>query len=54
MGVTKNGMAAITTTKGNDCCFIILRGGKKSPITMLNQLKLLKKLLPNVPIQVSS
>lgn len=29
MGVTKNGMAAITTTKGNDCCFIILRGGKK-------------------------
>lgn len=30
MGVTKNGMAAITTTKGNDNCFIILRGGKKS------------------------
>lgn len=29
MGVTKNGMAAITTTKGNDHCFIILRGGKK-------------------------
>ncbi|RLV94269.1 Phospho-2-dehydro-3-deoxyheptonate aldolase tyrosine-inhibited [Spathaspora sp. JA1] len=29
MGVTKNGMAAITTTKGNDNCFIILRGGKK-------------------------
>lgn len=28
MGVTKNGMAAITTTKGNDNCFIILRGGK--------------------------
>ncbi|KAK6198801.1 3-deoxy-d-arabino-heptulosonate 7-phosphate synthase [Scheffersomyces amazonensis] len=29
MGVTKNGMAAITTTKGNDHGFIILRGGKK-------------------------
>lgn len=29
MGVTKNGNAAITTTKGNDNCFIILRGGKK-------------------------
>ncbi|EMG47770.1 ARO4 Phospho-2-dehydro-3-deoxyheptonate aldolase [Candida maltosa Xu316] len=29
MGVTKNGMAAITTTKGNDNGFIILRGGKK-------------------------
>lgn len=29
MGVTKNGTAAITTTKGNDHCFIILRGGKK-------------------------
>ncbi|EEQ36407.1 putative phospho-2-dehydro-3-deoxyheptonate tyrosine-inhibited protein [Clavispora lusitaniae] len=28
MGVTKNGLAAITTTKGNDNCFIILRGGK--------------------------
>ncbi|KAH3660175.1 hypothetical protein OGAPHI_007380 [Ogataea philodendri] len=29
MGVTKHGLAAITTTKGNDNCFIILRGGKK-------------------------
>lgn len=29
MGVTKNGLAAITTTKGNAHCFIILRGGKK-------------------------
>lgn len=28
MGVTNTGMAAITTTKGNDNCFIILRGGK--------------------------
>lgn len=29
MGVTKSGLAAITTTKGNDSCFVILRGGKK-------------------------
>ncbi|KAG7803875.1 hypothetical protein KL944_000744 [Ogataea haglerorum] len=29
MGVTKHGLAAITTTKGNDNCFIILRGGKR-------------------------
>lgn len=28
MGVTKNGLAAITTTKGNENCFVILRGGK--------------------------
>ena len=28
MGVTKNGLAAIITTKGNDSCFVILRGGK--------------------------
>ncbi|CAH2446870.1 3-deoxy-D-arabino-heptulosonate-7-phosphate (DAHP) synthase [Komagataella phaffii CBS 7435] len=29
MGVTKHGIAAITTTKGNEYCFVILRGGKK-------------------------
>ena len=29
MGVTKHGVAAITSTKGNDNCFVILRGGKK-------------------------
>ncbi|EDO19433.1 hypothetical protein Kpol_1002p80 [Vanderwaltozyma polyspora DSM 70294] len=29
MGVTKHGLAAITTTKGNEHCFVILRGGKK-------------------------
>uniref|UniRef100_A0A060T1R8 Phospho-2-dehydro-3-deoxyheptonate aldolase n=1 Tax=Blastobotrys adeninivorans TaxID=409370 RepID=A0A060T1R8_BLAAD len=31
MGVTKQGLAAITTTKGNENCFIILRGGNKGP-----------------------
>lgn len=29
LGVTKEGLAAITCTKGNDDCFIILRGGNK-------------------------
>jgi len=29
LGVTKHGVAAITTTKGNEHCFVILRGGKK-------------------------
>lgn len=29
MGVTKQGVSAITTTKGNDNCFIILRGSSK-------------------------
>jgi 3-deoxy-7-phosphoheptulonate synthase len=26
LGVTKNGLAAITRTKGNEDCFVILRG----------------------------
>jgi len=29
MGVTKQGLAAITRTKGNEDCFVILRGGTK-------------------------
>jgi 3-deoxy-7-phosphoheptulonate synthase len=29
MGVTKQGLAAITTTKGNENCFVILRGGTR-------------------------
>lgn len=29
MGVTKQGLAAITKTSGNDDCFVILRGGTK-------------------------
>ncbi|KAJ3467559.1 hypothetical protein MRS44_005123 [Fusarium solani] len=31
MGVTKQGLAAITRTKGNEHCFVILRGGTKGP-----------------------
>ncbi|GAO50882.1 phospho-2-dehydro-3-deoxyheptonate aldolase, phenylalanine-inhibited [Saitoella complicata NRRL Y-17804] len=31
LGVTKQGLAAITMTKGNDASFVILRGGKAGP-----------------------
>lgn len=31
MGVTKQGLAAITRTSGNQDCFVILRGGSKGP-----------------------
>lgn len=31
LGVTKNGLAAITKTKGNQHCHVILRGGRKGP-----------------------
>ncbi|KAJ3045313.1 3-deoxy-7-phosphoheptulonate synthase [Rhizophlyctis rosea] len=31
LGVTKQGLAAITNTKGNDLCHVILRGGKTGP-----------------------
>ncbi|GMM33293.1 3-deoxy-7-phosphoheptulonate synthase [Saccharomycopsis crataegensis] len=29
MGINKSGLASITTTKGNENCFVILRGGKQ-------------------------
>ncbi|KAL1916359.1 uncharacterized protein VTP21DRAFT_5976 [Calcarisporiella thermophila] len=31
LGVTKAGLAAITRTRGNDLCHVILRGGNKGP-----------------------
>ncbi|TPX69845.1 hypothetical protein SpCBS45565_g02235 [Spizellomyces sp. 'palustris'] len=31
LGVTKQGLAAITKTKGNDLCHVILRGGNQGP-----------------------
>lgn len=31
LGVTKQGLAAITNTKGNEYCHVILRGGKSGP-----------------------
>lgn len=57
MGVTKNGMAAITTTKGNDCCFIILRGGKKITNYDVESVKAAKEAIakctdPNIKLMV--
>jgi len=31
LSVTKQGIAAIVATRGNDCCHLILRGGKSGP-----------------------
>lgn len=31
LSVTKHGIAAIVSTKGNDCCHVILRGGNDGP-----------------------
>ncbi len=31
LSVTKHGLAAIVSTKGNDCCHLILRGGNDGP-----------------------
>ncbi|KAK9470952.1 uncharacterized protein V1510DRAFT_237346 [Dipodascopsis tothii] len=47
MGVTKQGLAAITTTKGNDHCFVILRGGKSGPNFDEASVKAAKKKLPS-------
>ncbi|ODV90080.1 hypothetical protein CANCADRAFT_26502 [Tortispora caseinolytica NRRL Y-17796] len=46
MGVTKQGVAAITTTKGNDSCFVILRGGKKGTNYDAESIAEVKKKLP--------
>lgn len=46
MGVTKHGVAAITTTKGNENCFIILRGGKKGTNYDAQSVAEAKKQLP--------
>ncbi|CAK9438435.1 uncharacterized protein LODBEIA_P26590 [Lodderomyces beijingensis] len=57
MGVTKNGTAAITTTKGNDNCFIILRGGKKVTNYDCDSVKAAKEAIgkstdPNIKLMV--
>lgn len=57
MGVTKNGTAAITTTKGNDTCFIILRGGKKITNYDAESVKAAKEAIskstdPNIKLMV--
>ncbi|KAI5954803.1 ARO4 [Candida theae] len=57
MGVTKNGTAAITTTKGNDTCFIILRGGKQITNFDAESVKAAKEAIskstdPNIKLMV--
>ncbi|VEU22760.1 DEKNAAC103822 [Brettanomyces naardenensis] len=46
MGVTKTGLAAITTTTGNKDCFVILRGGKIGPNYDAESVAIAKKKLP--------
>ena len=45
MGVTKQGLAAITRTKGNEHCFVILRGGNKGPNYDKESIQAAKKTL---------
>ncbi|KAJ4327499.1 3-deoxy-7-phosphoheptulonate synthase [Fusarium piperis] len=45
MGVTKQGLAAITRTKGNEHCFVILRGGTKGPNFDKDSVQAAKKTL---------
>ncbi|KAF8466378.1 hypothetical protein BDZ91DRAFT_794246 [Kalaharituber pfeilii] len=45
MGVTKQGLAAITRTTGNEHCFVILRGGSKGPNYDAESIKAAKESL---------
>jgi 3-deoxy-7-phosphoheptulonate synthase len=45
MGVTKQGLAAITRTKGNEHCFVILRGGTKGTNFDKESVQAAKKVL---------
>lgn len=45
MGVTKQGLAAITRTTGNEHGFVILRGGSKGPNYKANDVKATKEAL---------
>jgi 3-deoxy-7-phosphoheptulonate synthase len=45
MGVTKQGLAAITRTSGNDHCFVILRGGTKGTNYDAESIKTAKEAL---------
>lgn len=45
MGVTKQGLAAITRTTGNEHGFVILRGGAKGPNYMADDVKATKEAL---------
>ncbi|KAF2687130.1 phospho-2-dehydro-3-deoxyheptonate aldolase-like protein [Lentithecium fluviatile CBS 122367] len=45
MGVTKQGLAAITKTSGNEHCFVILRGGSKGTNFDRNSIKAAREAL---------
>ncbi|KAI5794301.1 hypothetical protein DFH27DRAFT_128095 [Peziza echinospora] len=45
MGVTKQGLAAITRTTGNEHCFVILRGGSKGPNYDAESIRVAKEAL---------
>lgn len=47
MGVTKSGMAAITTTSGNEHCFVILRGSNNNTNYDAKSVAEVKALLPS-------
>ena len=59
LGVTKQGLAAITRTKGNPFCHVILRGGNSGPnfssefVQEAKQKLQSKKLCPKVMIDCS-
>lgn len=50
MGVTHQGLAAITRTKGNGSCHVILRGGKTGPNYSKQHVQEAKKLLENASL----
>eukprot|EP00842_Homolaphlyctis_polyrhiza_P004243 jgi/Hompol1/481/HPOL_005323-RA len=52
MGVTKQGLAAITKTKGNDLCHVILRGGKTGPNYDANAVRLVQTALGQASLPV--
>ena len=53
LGVTKNGAAAIVSTKGNDMCHIILRGSNAGPNYTKDQIDHVARLTPNVMVDCS-
>lgn len=54
LSVTKHGIAAIVSTRGNDCCHIILRGGNDGPNYSSTHIKSTKEKLnkANLPQKI--
>lgn len=54
LSVTKQGVSAIVATKGNDCCHLILRGGKSGPNYDAEAVREVVKVLEkaNLPTQL--